>query len=144
MEGISTLIVSETVGTTAVETTTVTTVALTTVQGIMTVSGRTVVIRIGKETVDMAVMRTTMMIVQGAGAGAAQDRLVDAAAGEAAAMMDTTLMIITIIMITVTTGINRKRGVSEAGAETLVTLRRPRVCSIDGVRQLKVWRRKWI
>jgi hypothetical protein len=144
MEGISTLSVSATVGTTAVETTTVTTVALITVQGITTVAGKAVVIRTVGETVDMEVMRTSMMIVPGAEAGAALGLLVGAAADAAATMMDTTLMIITTKMTTVTAAavVERVRGVSEAGMR--VTLMCPRVCSIDGVRQLKVWRGGWI
>ena len=144
MEGISTLNVSATVGTTAVETTTVTTVALTTVQGITTMAEKAVVIRNVEETVDMEVMHTSMMIVLGAEAGAALDLLVGAVAEAAATMMDTTLMIITTKMITAAAAavVNRVRGASEAG--TRVTLMCPRVCSIDGVRQLKVWRGGWI
>lgn len=139
MEGISTLNVSATVGTTAVETTTVTTVALTTVQGITTMAEKAVVIRNVEETVDMEVMHTSMMIVLGAEAGAALDLLVGAVAEAAATMMDTTLMIITAAAAAV---VDRVRGMSEAG--TRVTLMCPRVCSIDGVRQLKVWRGGWI
>jgi hypothetical protein len=139
MEGISTLSVSATVGTTAVETTTVTTVALTTVQGITTMAEKAVVIRNVEETVDMEVMHTSMMIVLGAEAGAALDLLVGAVAEAAATMMDTTLMIITAAAAAV---VDRVRGMSEAG--TRVTLMCPRVCPIDGVRQLKVWRGGWI
>lgn len=139
MEGISTLSVSATVGTTAVETTTVTTVALTTVQGIATMAEKAVVIRNVEETVDMEVMHTSMMIVLGAEAGAALDLLVGAVAEAAATMMDTTLMIITAAAAAV---VDRVRGMSEAG--TRVTMMCPRVCSIDGVRQLKVWRGGWI
>lgn len=139
MEGISTLSVSATVGTTAVETTTVTTVALTTVQGIATMAEKAVVIRNVEETVDMEVMHTSMMIVLGAEAGAALDLLVGAVAEAAATMMDTTLMIITAAAAAV---VDRVRGMSEAG--TRVTLMCPRACSIDGVRQLKVWRGGWI
>lgn len=111
----------------------------TTVQGITTMAEKAVVIRNVEETVDMEVMHTSMMIVLGAEAGAALDLLVGAVAEAAATMMDTTLMIITAAAAAV---VDRVRGMSEAG--TRVTLMCPRACSIDGVRQLKVWRGGWI